>query len=138
MEQFKKRKRKVKMQRRTLRADDLVTPVASDQSALLTDTGNDETNNSKSRDHGSRKRGGKVSRHEYEPEEGEVDDLSKAASSKDTFKKPQAPRNDSLTEHGLNSAIAALLQVQTVQQDDDDMDESKCFLHVCQVNLVQI
>ncbi|KAM7541069.1 hypothetical protein Aperf_G00000029629 [Anoplocephala perfoliata] len=105
MAQFKKKKKR-KIQRRVLRADDLI-PDAGSTSTVT--------------DHGSRS----THRSTHEPtskavpmEEGEVVDI----------KKPEVdikPNSDLSALTGLNPAVAAILSAQTVPQEDEDGEDEE-------------
>lgn len=102
MAQFKKRKKR-KVQRRILRADDLVPGSGTAASA------------STSTDHGSRgRRGMQDAVGPVLKEEGEVVDVKKVE--EDMKPSALAP----LT--GLNPAIAALLSVQTIPEGEEQID----------------
>ncbi|KAL7062739.1 hypothetical protein AAHC03_022 [Spirometra sp. Aus1] len=117
MEQFRKRKRKTKVQRRKLTADDLIS--ASFNEPLVNGTGG----NGRSRDHGSRRRGALTA--EEEPEEGEVPDseakrVDRTGKTEEQDKKPSTTALT--TETGLDPAIAAILEARTVSDEVGDRD----------------
>ncbi|VDN26977.1 unnamed protein product [Dibothriocephalus latus] len=115
MEQFRKRKRKTKVQRRKLTADDLIS--ASFNEPAVNGAGG-------RRDHGSRRRGAPTA--EEEPEEGEVvhdsgaNRVDRAGKTEEEEDRKPSTTAALTTDTGLNPAIAALLEARTVSEDVDD------------------
>lgn len=108
MAQFKKKKKR-KVQRRVLRADDLIPDAGSASTATATD-------------HGSRSSHRSTHETTSKPvpmeEEGEVVDA----------KKPEVdikPNSDLSALTGLNPAVAAILSVQTVPLEDEEGDNEE-------------
>lgn len=106
MAQFKKKKKR-KVQRRILRADDLI-PDAGSTSATAGIP-----------DHGSRsshQNGTSTAKSVSMEEEGEV--IDKKSPDEDI-----KPNSDLSTLTGLNPAIAAILAVQTIPQEDEEGED---------------
>uniref|UniRef100_A0A0X3NFR3 U4/U6.U5 tri-snRNP-associated protein 1 n=1 Tax=Schistocephalus solidus TaxID=70667 RepID=A0A0X3NFR3_SCHSO len=119
MEQFRKRKRKTKVQRRKLTADDLIS--ASFNEPLVNGAGG----SGRSRDHGSRRRGALTA--EEEPEEGEVHDseakrVDRTGKTEEEEEDRKSSTTALTTETGLNPTIAALLEARTVSEEVEDRD----------------
>ncbi|KAM3177094.1 hypothetical protein ACTXT7_005196 [Hymenolepis weldensis] len=111
MAQFKKKKKKRKVQRRILRADDLI-PDAGSTSATAGIP-----------DHGSRsshQNGTGTAKSVSMEEEGEV--IDKKSPDEDI-----KPNSDLSALTGLNPAIAAILAVQTIPQEDEEGEDEDVY-----------
>ncbi|VDD80596.1 unnamed protein product [Mesocestoides corti] len=117
MAQFKKKKKR-KVQRRILRADDLIPDAASGPQGVTP---------SVSADHGSRSRRTAKPAQNDVTEEGEVEDskdVKKRERNEESQKKDvKSFRLSSLT--GLNPEIAALLSVQTIAEEDGQLGDDE-------------